>query len=58
MILDRTLFKANNYISANYIHASLMHGENASLAKIDKMIKFKYIKDIMIISNTKDSQNI
>lgn len=58
MILDRILFKANNYNSANCIHAYLMHRENASLAKIDTTIKFKSIKDIMIISNASDSQNI
>lgn len=52
MILDRTLFKANSYISGNCIHAYFMDRENASLAKTDTVI-FKYIKDI--ISNANDS---
>lgn len=55
MILDRTLFKANDYNSANCIRAYFMDRENASLAKTDTAIKLKYKKDIMIVSNSNDS---
>lgn len=35
MILNRILFKANNYIPANCIHASFTPKENVTLAETD-----------------------